>query len=192
MAASGRDSYHCDMAQPWGSMHWVWPCFWVLQLEALLQSPQALGMLSSACLGCTQAAWHAPLPLTQVPLTLLGTYWNAVVPRGTASTTKWAFVLASAAPTKEGWLRGTTQGQQGKVTTMAWADLIMVVPEGRAKWSPQRKSSHDSVRVRTCPRALVADPRLSSILAGQLGGRWQITSKLALCCTTKLEIVEGA
>ncbi|XP_049646278.1 tectonin beta-propeller repeat-containing protein 2 isoform X3 [Suncus etruscus] len=38
---------------------------------------------------------------------LVGTYWNAVVPRGTASTTKWAFVLASAAPTKEGsalWL----------------------------------------------------------------------------------------
>lgn len=108
-------------------MHWVWPCFWVLQLEALLQPPQALGMLSSACLGCTQAAWHAPLPLAQVPLTLLGTYWNAVVPRGTASTTKWAFVLASAAPTKEGWLRSTTQGQQGKVTTMAWADLIMAV-----------------------------------------------------------------
>ncbi|XP_037359944.1 tectonin beta-propeller repeat-containing protein 2 isoform X2 [Talpa occidentalis] len=38
---------------------------------------------------------------------LLGTYWNNVVPRGTASATKWAFVLASAAPTKEGsslWL----------------------------------------------------------------------------------------
>ncbi|XP_023374638.1 tectonin beta-propeller repeat-containing protein 2 [Otolemur garnettii] len=38
---------------------------------------------------------------------LIGTYWNNVVPRGTASATKWAFVLASAAPTKEGsslWL----------------------------------------------------------------------------------------
>ncbi|XP_044293192.1 tectonin beta-propeller repeat-containing protein 2 isoform X2 [Varanus komodoensis] len=33
---------------------------------------------------------------------LVGTYWNNVVPRGTASGTKWAFVLASAAPTKEG------------------------------------------------------------------------------------------
>jgi hypothetical protein len=32
-----------------------------------------------------------------------GTYWDNVVPRGTASATKWAFVLASAAPTKEGW-----------------------------------------------------------------------------------------
>lgn len=31
-----------------------------------------------------------------------GTFWNNVVPRGTASATKWAFVLASAAPTKEG------------------------------------------------------------------------------------------
>ncbi|XP_072819859.1 tectonin beta-propeller repeat-containing protein 2 isoform X4 [Vicugna pacos] len=38
---------------------------------------------------------------------LVGTYWNSVVPRGTASATKWAFVLASSAPTKEGsslWL----------------------------------------------------------------------------------------
>ncbi|XP_039740202.1 tectonin beta-propeller repeat-containing protein 2 isoform X1 [Pteropus medius] len=38
---------------------------------------------------------------------LLGTYWNNVVPRGTASATKWAFVLASSAPTEEGsslWL----------------------------------------------------------------------------------------
>ncbi|KAM5337362.1 tectonin beta-propeller repeat-containing protein 2 isoform 3-T3 [Glossophaga mutica] len=38
---------------------------------------------------------------------LVGTYWNSVVPRGTASATRWAFVLASASPTKEGsslWL----------------------------------------------------------------------------------------
>uniref|UniRef100_A0A8C8SAY5 Tectonin beta-propeller repeat containing 2 n=1 Tax=Pelusios castaneus TaxID=367368 RepID=A0A8C8SAY5_9SAUR len=38
---------------------------------------------------------------------LIGTYWNNIVPRGTASATKWAFVLASPAPTKEGsflWL----------------------------------------------------------------------------------------
>ncbi|XP_036887660.1 tectonin beta-propeller repeat-containing protein 2 isoform X2 [Sturnira hondurensis] len=38
---------------------------------------------------------------------LVGTYWDSVVPRGTASATRWAFVLASASPTKEGsslWL----------------------------------------------------------------------------------------
>uniref|UniRef100_A0A4W4E0Q7 HPS5-like beta-propeller domain-containing protein n=1 Tax=Electrophorus electricus TaxID=8005 RepID=A0A4W4E0Q7_ELEEL len=38
---------------------------------------------------------------------LVGTYWRAVVPRGTASATKWAFVFSSAVPTKEGsflWL----------------------------------------------------------------------------------------
>ncbi|XP_027376656.1 tectonin beta-propeller repeat-containing protein 2 isoform X2 [Bos indicus x Bos taurus] len=38
---------------------------------------------------------------------LIGTYWSHVVPRGTASATKWAFVLASTAPSKEGsslWL----------------------------------------------------------------------------------------
>ncbi|MGH0187131.1 UNVERIFIED_CONTAM: hypothetical protein FKN15_023811 [Acipenser sinensis] len=39
---------------------------------------------------------------------LTGTYWMNVVPRGTASATKWAFVFASPAPTKQGsflWLR---------------------------------------------------------------------------------------
>ncbi|XP_014646045.1 PREDICTED: tectonin beta-propeller repeat-containing protein 2 isoform X2 [Ceratotherium simum simum] len=36
---------------------------------------------------------------------LVGTYWNNVVPRGTASATKWAFVLASTAPTKEGAIK---------------------------------------------------------------------------------------
>ncbi|XP_037687732.1 tectonin beta-propeller repeat-containing protein 2 isoform X4 [Choloepus didactylus] len=43
---------------------------------------------------------------------LIGTYWNNVVPRGTASATKWAFVLASTAPTKEGsslWLCQSSQ-----------------------------------------------------------------------------------
>lgn len=33
---------------------------------------------------------------------LSGTYWNNIVPRGTASATKWIFVLASAASSKEG------------------------------------------------------------------------------------------
>lgn len=40
----------------------------------------------------------------------LGTYWNNVVPRGTASATKWAFVLASAAPTEEGWWGSAVHG----------------------------------------------------------------------------------
>ncbi|KFV03980.1 Tectonin beta-propeller repeat-containing protein 2 [Pterocles gutturalis] len=38
---------------------------------------------------------------------LIGTYWNNIVPRGTASATKWSFVLASTASSKEGsflWL----------------------------------------------------------------------------------------
>ncbi|XP_062903576.1 tectonin beta-propeller repeat-containing protein 2 isoform X1 [Mobula hypostoma] len=38
---------------------------------------------------------------------LLATYWKSVVPRGTVSATKWAFVVASMAPTKKGsflWL----------------------------------------------------------------------------------------
>ncbi|XP_076979701.1 tectonin beta-propeller repeat-containing protein 2 isoform X2 [Tamandua tetradactyla] len=43
---------------------------------------------------------------------LIGTYWNNVVPRGTASATKWAFVLASTAPMEEGsslWLCQSSQ-----------------------------------------------------------------------------------
>ncbi|XP_050010581.1 tectonin beta-propeller repeat-containing protein 2 isoform X2 [Alexandromys fortis] len=39
---------------------------------------------------------------------LIGTYWNNVVPRGTASATKWAFVLASPAPTQDGTVRLTS------------------------------------------------------------------------------------
>uniref|UniRef100_A0A672TIQ1 Tectonin beta-propeller repeat containing 2 n=1 Tax=Strigops habroptila TaxID=2489341 RepID=A0A672TIQ1_STRHB len=38
---------------------------------------------------------------------LIGTYWNNIVPRGTASATKWIFVMASTASSKEGsflWL----------------------------------------------------------------------------------------
>uniref|UniRef100_A0A4W3IVS6 Tectonin beta-propeller repeat containing 2 n=1 Tax=Callorhinchus milii TaxID=7868 RepID=A0A4W3IVS6_CALMI len=38
---------------------------------------------------------------------LIGTYWKTVVPRGTVSAAKWAFVMASVAPTKKGsflWL----------------------------------------------------------------------------------------
>ncbi|KFV17902.1 Tectonin beta-propeller repeat-containing protein 2 [Tauraco erythrolophus] len=34
---------------------------------------------------------------------LIGTYWNNIVPRGTASATKWIFVLASTASSKEGY-----------------------------------------------------------------------------------------
>ncbi|XP_057638954.1 tectonin beta-propeller repeat-containing protein 2 isoform X3 [Chionomys nivalis] len=39
---------------------------------------------------------------------LIGTYWNNVVPRGTASATKWAFVLASPAPTQDGTVKLTS------------------------------------------------------------------------------------
>ncbi|KAI1895016.1 hypothetical protein AGOR_G00101930 [Albula goreensis] len=33
---------------------------------------------------------------------LIGSYWETVVPRGTASATKWAFVISSTSPTREG------------------------------------------------------------------------------------------
>ncbi|XP_063039792.1 tectonin beta-propeller repeat-containing protein 2 [Engraulis encrasicolus] len=49
---------------------------------------------------------------------LIGTYWRSVVPRGTASATKWAFVFSSAVPSKEGsflWL-----GQSRKDLFCIW------------------------------------------------------------------------
>ncbi|XP_076155281.1 tectonin beta-propeller repeat-containing protein 2 isoform X1 [Alosa pseudoharengus] len=49
---------------------------------------------------------------------LIGTYWRTVVPRGTASATKWAFVFSSAVPSKEGsflWL-----GQSRKDLFCMW------------------------------------------------------------------------
>nr|XP_027802544.2 tectonin beta-propeller repeat-containing protein 2 [Marmota flaviventris] len=73
--------------------------FWSQQLQC---QPSLLGVNHSGVWICAgKNEFHVAKG------SLIGTYWNNVVPRGTASATKWAFVLASAAPTKEGsslWL----------------------------------------------------------------------------------------
>lgn len=73
--------------------------FWSQQLQC---QPTLLGVNSSGVwISSGKNEFHVSKG------SLIGTYWNNVVPRGTASATKWAFVLASAAPTKEGsslWL----------------------------------------------------------------------------------------
>ncbi|XP_004645455.1 tectonin beta-propeller repeat-containing protein 2 [Octodon degus] len=73
--------------------------FWSQQLQC---QPSLLGVNSSGVwISSGKNEFHVAKG------SLIGTYWNNVVPRGTASATKWAFVLASAAPTKEGsslWL----------------------------------------------------------------------------------------
>lgn len=73
--------------------------FWSQQLQC---QPSLLGVNSSGVwISSGKNEFHVARG------SLIGTYWNNVVPRGTASATKWAFVLASAAPTKEGsslWL----------------------------------------------------------------------------------------
>ncbi|XP_004917231.1 tectonin beta-propeller repeat-containing protein 2 isoform X2 [Xenopus tropicalis] len=43
---------------------------------------------------------------------LVGTYWHNIVPRGTASTTKWATVSASASPTAEGNILWISQSRK--------------------------------------------------------------------------------
>ncbi|XP_027427853.2 tectonin beta-propeller repeat-containing protein 2 isoform X1 [Zalophus californianus] len=73
--------------------------FWSQQLQC---QPSLLGVNNSGVwLSSGKNEFHVAKG------NLIGTYWNNVVPRGTASATKWAFVLASTAPTKEGsslWL----------------------------------------------------------------------------------------
>lgn len=73
--------------------------FWSQQLQC---QPSLLGVNHSGVWICAgKNEFHVAKG------SLIGTYWSNVVPRGTASATKWAFVLASAAPTKEGsslWL----------------------------------------------------------------------------------------
>ncbi|XP_005410808.1 PREDICTED: tectonin beta-propeller repeat-containing protein 2 isoform X2 [Chinchilla lanigera] len=73
--------------------------FWSQQLQC---QPSLLGVNSSGVwISSGKNEFHVAKG------SLIGTYWNNVVPRGTASATKWAFVLASASPTKEGsslWL----------------------------------------------------------------------------------------
>ncbi|XP_054236640.1 tectonin beta-propeller repeat-containing protein 2 [Indicator indicator] len=73
--------------------------FWSQQLQC---QPSLLGVNSSGVwISSGKNDFHVAKG------NLVGTYWNTVVPRGTASATKWNFVLASTAPSKEGsflWL----------------------------------------------------------------------------------------
>uniref|UniRef100_A0A673MBL2 Tectonin beta-propeller repeat-containing protein 2-like n=1 Tax=Sinocyclocheilus rhinocerous TaxID=307959 RepID=A0A673MBL2_9TELE len=57
---------------------------------------------------------------------LIGTFWKSIVPRGTASATKWAFVFSSAVPAKEGsflWL-----GQSRKDLFCIWDKNLQMRP----------------------------------------------------------------
>ncbi|XP_067411129.1 tectonin beta-propeller repeat-containing protein 2 isoform X2 [Emydura macquarii macquarii] len=78
--------------------------FWSQQLQC---QPSLLGVNSSGVwISSGKNEFHVAKG------SLIGTYWNNIVPRGTASATKWAFVLASTAPTKEGsflWLCQTNK-----------------------------------------------------------------------------------
>ncbi|KFQ16598.1 Tectonin beta-propeller repeat-containing protein 2 [Leptosomus discolor] len=73
--------------------------FWSQQLQC---QPSLLGVNSSGVwISSGKNEFHVAKG------NLVGTYWNNVVPRGTASATKWIFVLASTASSKEGsflWL----------------------------------------------------------------------------------------
>ncbi|KFO74857.1 Tectonin beta-propeller repeat-containing protein 2 [Cuculus canorus] len=73
--------------------------FWSQQLQC---QPSLLGVNSSGVwISSGKNEFHVAKG------NLIGTYWNNIVPRGTASATKWIFVLASTASTKEGsflWL----------------------------------------------------------------------------------------
>uniref|UniRef100_A0A8B9PTS4 Tectonin beta-propeller repeat containing 2 n=1 Tax=Apteryx owenii TaxID=8824 RepID=A0A8B9PTS4_APTOW len=73
--------------------------FWSQQLQC---QPSLLGVNSSGVwISSGKNEFHVAKG------NLIGTYWNNIVPRGTASATKWIFVLTSTASSKEGsflWL----------------------------------------------------------------------------------------
>ncbi|MFT7801798.1 tectonin beta-propeller repeat-containing protein 2 [Arapaima gigas] len=78
---------------------------------------------------------------------LVGTYWKNVVPRGTASTTKWAFVFSSAAATKEGsflWL-----GQNRKDLLCLWDQDAQLHPS-----TVQLPADIEMVQLSACRDAL--------------------------------------
>uniref|UniRef100_A0A8C9TSN8 Tectonin beta-propeller repeat containing 2 n=1 Tax=Scleropages formosus TaxID=113540 RepID=A0A8C9TSN8_SCLFO len=78
---------------------------------------------------------------------LIGTYWKNVVPRGTASTTKWAFVFSSAASTKEGsflWL-----GQNKKDLLCLWDQDAQLHPS-----TVQLPAEIEMVQLSACRDAL--------------------------------------
>ncbi|XP_054989460.1 tectonin beta-propeller repeat-containing protein 2 isoform X3 [Sorex araneus] len=78
--------------------------FWSQQLQC---QPSLLGVSASGVwISSGKNEFHVAKG------SLVGTHWNAVVPRGTASTTKWAFVLVSTAPTKEGSALWLSQGSR--------------------------------------------------------------------------------
>lgn len=78
--------------------------FWSQQLQC---QPSLLGVNSS---GVWISSGKNELHVAKG--SLIGTYWLNIVPRGTASATKWAFVLASPAPTKEGSALWLCQGSK--------------------------------------------------------------------------------
>ncbi|XP_054423717.1 tectonin beta-propeller repeat-containing protein 2 [Pteronotus mesoamericanus] len=85
--------------------------FWSQQLQC---QPSLLGVSNS---GVWISSGKNELHVAKG--SLIGTYWSSVIPRGTASATKWAFVLASASPTKEGSSLWLCQGSKDLCTVSA-------------------------------------------------------------------------
>ncbi|XP_028822585.1 tectonin beta-propeller repeat-containing protein 2 [Denticeps clupeoides] len=78
---------------------------------------------------------------------LIGTYWNVVVPRGTVSSAKWAFIFCSPSPTKEGsylWL-----GQSRKDLFCIWDRDAQLRPS-----TVQLPTEAEMVQLSACSDAL--------------------------------------
>ncbi|KAM4014366.1 tectonin beta-propeller repeat-containing protein 2 isoform 1-T2 [Anomaloglossus baeobatrachus] len=72
---------------------------------------------------------------------LIGTYWHQIVPRGTASTTKWIHVFSSASPTREGsvlWL------SQSRKDLFCLSDLSAPYRPSTAQLPPDSEMVHMS------------------------------------------------
>ncbi|XP_036398118.1 tectonin beta-propeller repeat-containing protein 2 [Megalops cyprinoides] len=120
---------------------------------------------------------------------LVGTYWEQVVPRGTASATKWAFVFSSAAPTGEGsflWLRQSrrdlfcvwdrdAQLRPSTVQLPPEVELTQLSACGDAVWG---LDAHGRIHIRTLTASCPTGMHWTPLDLSQLGH----VKLVSICC----------
>ncbi|KAK6478805.1 tectonin beta-propeller repeat-containing protein 2-like isoform X1 [Huso huso] len=111
---------------------------------------------------------------------LTGTYWMNVVPRGTASATKWAFVFASPAPTKQGsflWLRQSCKdlfcisdhNPQFRPSTLQLPPDVEMVQLSACQDAVWGLDTHGSVYIRSLSKSCPSGMHWTRLDLSQLG-----------------------
>ncbi|XP_075048735.1 tectonin beta-propeller repeat-containing protein 2 isoform X2 [Mixophyes fleayi] len=111
---------------------------------------------------------------------LIGTYWHHIVPRGTASTTKWTNVFASASPSGEGSVLWISQSRKdlfclsdlisphrpSTVQLPPDTEMIHMSACGDAVWA---LDSHSGVLIRTLSKSCPTGMHWTKLDLSQLG-----------------------